>query len=67
MFRRANVQGVNIILLVDTGATLTLVSNEVARRIGKELIPHLDSMCKSLYDAGVSTSTCLAMGRFLEN
>ena len=67
MFLRANVQGVNIILLVVKGATLTLVSNEVVRRIGKELMPHLYPMCKSLYDAGVSTSTCLETGRFLEN
>ena len=52
MFLRANVQGVDVLLLVDTDATLTLVSNKVAGRIGKQLMPNLDSMCKRVYDAG---------------
>ena len=51
MFLIANVQGVDVLLLVDTDATLPLVSNKVARRIGKQLMPYLDSMCKSVYDA----------------
>ena len=52
MFLIANVQGVDVLLLVDTGATLTLVSNEVSRRIGKETMPNLDTMCENVYDAG---------------
>ena len=52
MFLRANIQGVDILLLVDTGATLTLVSNEVTGRISKKLMPNIDPMCKNVYDAG---------------
>ena len=52
MFLRASVQGVDVVLLVDTGATLTLVSNEVVKIIGKTLMLNLDPICKSVYDAG---------------
>ena len=64
MFLRANVQGVDVLLLVDTGATLTLVSNEVAGRISKELMTNLDPMCKSVYDAGGKQLNVSGRGSF---
>ena len=62
MFLRANVQGVHVLLLVDTGATLTIVSNEVAGRIGKELMPNL--VRKSVYDAGGKKLNVSGRGTF---
>ena len=64
MFLRANVQGVDVLLLVDTCATLTLVSKEVASRIGKELMPQLDLMPKNVYDAGGKQLNVSGRGTF---
>ena len=61
MFLRDNIQGVG----VDTGATLSLVSKEVARTIGKVSMHNLDTMCENVYDAGGKDLDVSGKGTFV--
>ena len=64
MFLRANVQGVDMLLLVDTGATVTLVSNEIVKGVGKWSMANVDTMCENVYDAGGKELDMSGKGRF---
>ena len=52
MFLRANVQGVDVHLLVVTGATLTLVSNEIASSDIRETLSK-DKFVDALVDSEI--------------
>ena len=45
-------------------ATLTLLSNEIARKIGKGSMPNLDTMCQNIFDAGGKELNVSGKGTF---
>jgi hypothetical protein len=52
------------ILLIDTGAKLTLVSTALAEKIVDTTMPLLDPMPKRVYDAGGKTLNVSGKGEF---
>jgi hypothetical protein len=55
MLLKANAQGIDARLLIDTGATLTLVSTALGEKIVDTSMSILDLMSKRVYDAGGKT------------
>lgn len=52
MFLWSRLQGIEVNLLVDTGATLTFVSSAIAQRFAHDRMPALELMQKNVLDAG---------------
>jgi hypothetical protein len=64
MFLKANVQSIDAHLLIDTAATLTLVSNALAEKILDTTRPVLNPMQKRVYDASGKTLNVSGKGEF---
>jgi hypothetical protein len=63
MFLKANVQGIDADLLIDTGATITLVLNALTEKIVDTTRPMLDPMPKRVYGGGGKTLNVSGKGR----
>lgn len=64
MFLRSRLQGIELNLLVDTGATLTLVSSAIVQRIAQDRMPALGLMQKNVLDAGGKMLNVSGKGTF---
>jgi predicted aspartyl protease len=57
-------KGIDAHLLIDTGATLTLVSTALAETIVDTIMPMLDPVPEKVYDAGGKTLNVSGKGKF---